>query len=199
MKNRLARLDPSVLLLDLDQNIWIFWGVPLEVERCQGHVTVTFPNHPHIFTAHNLYINDKNNAGLHLEEVTVIIGHGYRQNNIWKFANGQLVVETIHAYNQYALTHNLPKIEMVIACNETERLENDIQVLIQDMDADEKIAQVVGVPVYINQTKSWVSEGGVVHLAIWTDEIFWGLDELIEWRSVKREIQLLADNFKKVR
>lgn len=192
MDSRLEGLTPVGLIVDLDRNLWVFLGVPVEVEQFLGHLTVTFPDHPHVFVAHDLYINDKKHTNVHLKNVTVIIAHGCRDDNTWQFTNGQPVVGTVNAYNDYASINNLPRIELVMACNDRESLNDNtsIDVLMQDLDVTSVTTQVVGAPVYINQSKTIISDTGHVTLAIWTDENFWGLDELIEWRSIKREVKL---------
>lgn len=68
------------------------------------------------------------------DDVVVIDAHGYRdKDQVWKFGDGQPVVDTILEYNtEYAPQHGLPPVQFALICNkdfqrrtakETERLQ----------------------------------------------------------------------------
>ena len=114
LPSHLSRFKESAektdVLLDPDKNLWISLGVPVQ-DKKSSDLKIAIPDKPHVFMAHNLWVNDKKHQNMLLVDVPIIFAHGYRDGEIWKFANGQPVVDTVNAYDEYARLNNLPAIE----------------------------------------------------------------------------------------
>jgi hypothetical protein len=175
----LETTDKLDVLVDVDKNLWVTEGVPVDDIDCSSP-EVIIPDSPHVFMAHRLLVNDEKHKNLLLTDVPVIFAHGYRDGFVWKFANGQPVSDTVEAYNGRAKLNNSPTIEFVISCNQ-DATEDDSGIKIKDL-TDKHIVQAVGENVH-----GWelaMSSAGRVSLNISVDGEFWNLDDLVAYKSI---------------
>lgn len=109
-----ANTDGTQIQLGKDKSLTVQLGAPLD----NGGV-FHFPANPHVFITNQLFVRDKDHQqGMVLDDVPVIMAHGLRINNEWKFLNGQSVNDTVSEYNKWAALNKMPILEAVIACNE---------------------------------------------------------------------------------
>lgn len=197
--------DPLLVCVDGEKNLWVTLGLPLQTPRA-AHFQI--PNQPHVFMVHRLRVTDASHDET-IENVPVIFAHGGQMGKTWVFGDGQPIIDTTKAYNQYTETKGLPKVEMVISCNYQapepvhwsrkafEKLPkslrpnflskilpmnpNDIQV--KDFDLSTPVAQAVGEVLYFAGGR--IDSHAKVEMAIKADGKIWGLDELLISKQVK--------------
>lgn len=96
---------------------------------------IHIPETPHLFTVDRLFVRDGKYAAaalaadtslqvdpryigeINLGKSTIIMAHGQVSNGKWEFANGQEIAKTVTTYNDYAIQHRLPPIDLIVACN----------------------------------------------------------------------------------
>lgn len=177
-------------LVDVERGLWVSFGVPVK-DKDVAKPEIMIPNEPHVFMAHEMWVSDLTNDNLLLQNVPVIFAHGYRDGGTWKFANGQPVVDTVSAYDEYARLNNLPQIEFVMACNQ-DRSENPLGIQIKDFPEGNVVAQAVGKTMYIKMGHdSFMSAEGKVVITVGLDnDVFWGLSELSDVKQIGNRIKL---------
>lgn len=171
----------ELVCLDPEKNIWVKFGLPV-ANTSVDNSQIIIPNEPYVFFVDDLTVNDKNHNNFLMHDVTVIFAHGYRDGEIWKFLNGQSIVETVRAYDAYAKINNLPAIDFVVACNQDSQ-PNPLGIKVKDFSTDKLIAQSVGEAVSIYP--SGKNQEGRVSLSIGVKGEFWGLDDLKTLKDIK--------------
>ncbi len=171
--------------LDFERRRFIMPGVPV-TDPSVPEPEINIPNRPHVLIVDELHVTDKNHRDLVLNEVPVIFAHGRRDDETWKFADGQSVVETVKAWDRHARLNDLPEIEFVIACNE-DKQPNPLGIKIKDFQPDKVIAQAVGNKLSMGIGK--IDKDNRVILEIIEDagDEIWGLEELKVLKQIKIE------------
>lgn len=171
------------VLLDPDKKIWVTEGVPVK-DKNSSPKEIEIPNSPHVFMVRDLWVSDENNKNLLLTDVPIIFAHGYRVGDVWKFANGQPVAETVQAYNEKAKLNNTPTIEFILSCN---RDNSNDPLGIKVKDVPDHIAQAVGetISLHIGHGSTEMSQEGAVVMTVSVEGKFWGLDELRDYKRVE--------------
>lgn len=183
--------DKTDVLLDVDNNLWVSLGVPVK-DIGSSNLEIVIPNEPHVFMAHNLWVNDINNENMFLEDVPVIFAHGYRDGDTWKFANGQSIVETVNAYDEYARLNNMPPIECVISCNKDET-DNPLGVKVKDISPNKVVAQSVGnyMTFYPGHESEMSTDGRVIMTVGVSNGEFWNIDKLAKVKQTANEVNII--------
>lgn len=112
--------DDTDTLIDLEKGIFVSLGIPVNKDKA-----IIVPDKPHVFVADELHVVDRSHpSGVVLSDTSILMAHGERdQNDRWNFVNGQSVVDTAEAYNEYARKEQLPGLEFIVACNDDPTLE----------------------------------------------------------------------------
>lgn len=168
------------VLVDPVKNIWVTEGIPVE-DLNVPIPQIRFPDKPHVFKAHELRVNDRSHKDFILHDVIVLAAHGYRENNLWKFVNGQSVSDTVEAYNLRAEREGTPKIEFVLSCNK-DNTPDPLGIKIKDI-SERHIAQAIGEETHIGLRD--FSKWGRVSMSVSVDGEFWGLDDLVTFRRTE--------------
>lgn len=171
--------DDLLVCLDADKGIWIHIGVPVESKETDNKV-IRIPSSPHVFMAHSLCAIDQDHpAGANFTNVPVIFAHGGRRNGKWIFQDGQGVVDTVNAFDEYCIRNerNFPRVEFVLSCNKDE----PSLVKVKDFQTHRPIVQAVGDVVFLNNAQM---REGKVDVTVQTDK-FWGLDDLKISKQIK--------------
>jgi len=170
------------LPLDVSRKIWVDLGVPV-VNKSANEAQIMPTRMPHVFMAHRLVaIDDDHPSGVTLENVPVIMAHASRIGDVWKYANGQSVAETVAAFDGVAREQGLALIEFIIACNKDR---DNPEIKMADLNLNRPVAQAAG-DVITAYSQDLKMIDGRTTITITTDK-FWNLDELIAYKSVKLE------------
>ncbi len=78
------------------------------------------PHEPHVFRADHLKIVEPDGAQRDIEDVTILLAHGYRKDGQWVFDDGRQVSGVVTAYNQ----QRTDKIGYLLVCNPAESAGN---------------------------------------------------------------------------
>lgn len=181
--------DKVVVFLNPERNVAVTLGVPV-VETDLSDFSIVIPDEPHVFMVHHLWVTDRSHQDLLLTDVPVVLAHGYRDGNMWRFYDGQSVSETVTEYDDYARLNNLPPLQFVISCNSGSQEDG---VYVGDLPGEKKIVQAVGENVSMHLGhESEMSEEGRVTLTVGVKGAFMGLDGLIEHKSALEEVNVVA-------
>lgn len=109
---------------ELLQPVGIRLGIPvLPPEISQryagvGWEQIAIPNMPHVFFAEKLQLNKRGSRYKELENVMVMLGHGFsRERSEWRFlGNNRDVMRTVFAYEDVAWMMDFPPVDVVLAC-----------------------------------------------------------------------------------
>ena len=169
----------------LENGDWVTSGIPTTEElNAFGGFDIKVPDTPHVFTAKRLQVFDKkHNPGAVLEDVCVLLAHGIREEERWRFlGNNQSVSGTVEAYNKHAREHGLSEIEFVAVCNQDRGAHRDIKV--EEFSTEKVIAHSVGEEVGVRGS---VGVDGAVDLTVSAedDSEIARLDDLLTLKSVK--------------
>jgi len=173
--------ETELVCLDLDKDLWVKFGVPV-IDRSSANPELDIPYEPHVFMAHDLWLTDKKNENLLIQNVPVIYAHGYRDDETWRFANGQPILDTVNAFDDYAKRNKLPNIEFVVACNRDNR-PDPLGIQIKDFPSNKIIAQAVGEVIYLELGK--MTQDGKTSLSLKVDGEFWGLEDLKTYKRIE--------------
>ncbi|MBW2971255.1 hypothetical protein KY320_03785 [Candidatus Woesearchaeota archaeon] len=134
------------------------------------------PYRPHIYMAHEVHINYRDLEYPVLESVVVLSGDAANQDGVWCFCLDKPVVETVLQLD--SLFENwypgLPKVELVVACNECDQNGN-----YGVFPEHRPIAYVQG---GLMKTKKTEIKEKIV-LRVSTDGRFVGLEQLVASRA----------------
>ncbi len=169
--------DNTETLVDINKAIFVKLGIPLNEEK-----VIIVPDSPHIFIADQIHVKDRSHPeGATLNNVTLLIAHGIRDaKDTWRFKEGQSVVDTVKAYNEYAKKENLPNLEFIIACNDDPTTKGT-GVQIHDFDFYSTIAHAVG---EVMNVQTVLEEDGRSIINVQTDDDIVNLDNLIASKEV---------------
>ena len=125
--------------VSLAPNIRVTFGMPVKPDTLmQKKIALFIPSEPHLYFASEVKVCPPQQSSIPIEltlhNVLVLESHAKRDDkNMWRFSNGQEVIATATTYNKYADEHNLPHIDVIIACNrpneETKPLLEDTTML----------------------------------------------------------------------
>ncbi len=186
------KVYPPEVTLDEEKGIRVVQGVPTEVDKQgfwnpPGTEMIVIPNVPHIFNVNGLTVRDKNHpTGEELTDVNVLMAHGVRSDNRWKFPGGADVIETVDAYNRFAVTNGSKPIEFLVVCNRQEP--HPLGIRIGDFDARQNIAYAVGEDVHLAMGGRSKVETGKTVMEVSVDKTFFGLDQLIKHKRIQSRI-----------
>lgn len=188
MLERMSR-DVVETAIDLEKNLWVKLGVPLREQN--GTYAIYVPDEPYVFTIDDLRLQDpRHQAGVVLRGARTIFAHGLRDGqNVWRFQNGQSVVETVTAYDEYARAHGLPPVDFVFACN-PDNVVTDLDVQVSDFDLKAKpVVQAVGGSFSLAESR--IDSNGKIFMFAYGQSInFMGLDEMVEHKRLQGQIRL---------
>lgn len=190
--------NPAVpLLVSPEKRIWVNSGVPLDWFEKPGrwrNMRLRIPNEPHVFTVNKLFLRNAPprifSKGRPIEDVKVVFCHGRRDSqDVWRFANGQSVVETVTAYNRWAKENGETPVECVVSCNPPNTPPPE-DIHVKDFPGEVAIVQAPDELVYINLRRSGVDRKGTIQMRLFLENAKWfGLDQL----QLSRKIKLLSD------
>jgi hypothetical protein len=166
-------------LINTLNNTWVTLGLP----EVKDDGSIDIPHTPHVMLVDIMSITDRNHDNVKLEDVCILLCHGYRPNigNKWVFSNDQPVVQTYLDYNGYAKgqTPQLRTVEFIISCN------NDLrrfpEVRIGELPSSETVAYAVGEKMKAGA----ILHEGKIYMRVVTEQDFFGLDQLIESKKIK--------------
>lgn len=188
------KMKPYEVSIDREKGIKIMQGVPTQLDA-QGlwnppeTEMILVQNVPHVFKADELVIKDKTHSGIHLSDIRVMIAHGIRSDNRWKFLEGGDVAEIVEAYNRYAGEHSLRPIECLVICNESGS--DPMGIRVGEFVPSQNIAYAVGEKVSVNKDGRSRVEGDKAILDIEVEDTMFGLDELIASKEIEPQIKML--------
>jgi len=179
-------------LIDPDKQIFVVRSVPLRKENVfaddKTAREIDVPNKPHIFVVDELNVRDNSHPVLTaLRDIVVIIAHAYRTSEGWVFTNGQKVVETVLAYNEWAGKNNERPIQFVIACSQELGNENP-NIKVGAFDARHNIAYAVGEEIKVDGYV--MNKDKKTTIQVEAKGNFFGLDELISSNTIQQNIKL---------
>lgn len=184
-------LAPVEITIDQARGIKLMHGTPTRTEQLgsQSIERLVIPNIPHVFNVDELTVNDKEHNNERITDVNVLMAHGVRSGDTWKFLDGQEVVLTVNAYNIYAGEHSQSPIEFLVVCNEQEP--DPMGIRIGEFDANQNMAYAVGENVHLTGGDRSKVEQGKVFMDVSVDSTFFGLDKLIDSKKIQSDIKIL--------
>ncbi len=138
----------------------------------------------------NLRLEIENIKEVHLKDIEVLLAHGVRVGNQWRFTGGGNVVETVIAYNRYARTQGFKPIEFLAVCNEAQA--SPLGIRIGEFDVSENIAYAVGENVHLTWGGKSKTEANKTFLEVSVNDTFFGLDKLISHKKLQSRIKILS-------
>lgn len=187
-------LEPLEIIVDREKDLKVMQGAPTQVDHNgsfnpPGTEMLVIPNIPHVFLVDELTVRDKNHSNEQLSDVNVLMAHGVRADNKWKFLSGGDVVETVESYNKYASNHGLRSIEFLVVCNQAEL--HPMGIRVGEFDASQNIAYAVGENVHLIWGGKSKVEAGRTSMEVSVNETFFGLDQLIRHKKLQSRIKIL--------
>jgi hypothetical protein len=188
-------LAPTKVVIDKEKGISIMQGPPTQLDQqgvynTPGTEMLVIPNSPHVFKVDELTVRDSNHPNEQLSDVNVLMAHGIKVGNHWRFIDGGDVVETVNAYNTYAGQSGLKPIEFLVVCNEAPPHPMGIRVGM--FDSSQNIAYSVGENVHIFWGGLSKVEAGRTKMDISVDKSFFGLDQLIQHKQLQGRIKIIS-------
>ena len=118
-------LTQNEIVLDKEKGIKVIQGPPTQLDQQgiynpPGTEMLIIPNSPHVFKVDELTVRDSNHLNEQLSDVNVLMAHGIKTGNSWRFIDGGDVVETVNAYNIYAGQNGLKPIEFLVVCSKAQ-------------------------------------------------------------------------------
>lgn len=180
--------------IDREKGVKVMQGAPTRVDsqgtfNSPGTEALYIPHNPHVFNVDELTVTDKKHPNVKIPDVNVLMAHGVRQGNTWKFAQGGDVVSTVEAYNKYAGEHKQKPIEFLVVCNEQES--DPLGIRIGDFDAQQNIAYGVGERVALIHGDRSRVEGDKTYMEVSVNNTFFGLDNMLRQKQIESEIKIL--------
>jgi hypothetical protein len=187
-------LAPIEVTVDREKGIKVMQGAPTRIDsqgtfNSPGTEALYIPHTPHVFNVDELTVKDKEHPNAKIPDVNVLMAHGVREGNSWKFAQGGDVVATVEAYNKYAGEHRQKPVEFLVVCNEQQP--DLLGIRIGEFDAQQNIAYAVGEKVSLVHGDRSKVEGERLVMEVSVDDSFFGLDTLIKQKEVELEIKIL--------
>lgn len=187
-------LGPMEVTVDSEKGIKVMQGTPTEIDHNgsfnpPGTEMLVIPNTPHVFNVDELNVRDRNHPNEQLKDVNVLMAHGIRVGNKWKFLNGGEVVETVEAYNRFAGEHGQKPVEFLVVCNQAEP--HPMGIRVGEFDANQNIAYAVGENVHLTWGGRSKVEGGKTSMEVGVDKTFFGLDKLIQHKRLQSRIRIV--------
>ena len=192
------KLGPSEINLNAEKGIKVVESVPTKTDSMgitnpAGTEVIVVSNAPHIFTVDKLTaIDSAHPSGVTLENVKVMMAHGNRADNEWKFLNGNSVAETVDAYNEYAGKNGVSPVEFLVVCNQNpSSVSENLEVGELSYNPNIHIAHATGSKVHIDYAgKSRLDKDGKVYLQVSTDDKFFDLDKLVQQKKDQSLIKI---------
>jgi hypothetical protein len=184
-------LAPVEITVDQAQGIKVLHGTPTRAEQIgsQGIERLVIPNIPHVFNVDELTVNDKDHNNEKIADVNVLMAHGIRSGDAWKFLDGQEVVPTVNAYNKYAGENGQKPVEFLVVCNEQEP--DPMGIRIGEFDAFQNMAYAVGENVHLTGGDRSKVEQGKTVMDVSVESTFFGLDKLLDSKKMQSDIKIL--------
>jgi hypothetical protein len=187
-------LTPIKLVVDREKGISVIQGPPTHLDQQglynpPGTEMLVIPNSPHVFKVDELTVRDSNHPNEQLSDVNVLMAHGIKTDNKWRFVDGGDVVETLNAYNTYAGQNRLRPIEFLVVCSRAEPHPMGIRVGV--FDSSQNIAYSVGEDIHMFWGGKSKVESGKTSLEVSVDKSFFGLDRLIRHKQLQSRIKIL--------
>lgn len=181
-------------IVDPEKGIKVVLGIPTRSIRQDQFnspdvKSIFTPNTPYVFNVDELTVNDKDHNNEKMADVNILIAHGIRQEGKWRFLDGQDVLETVEAYNNYAGKHKEKPVEFLVVCDEEAPNENGVRV--GPFDALSNMAYAVGEKVNLFGGDQSRVEDGKVFMDVSVNDTFFGLGKLIDTKKLQNEIQIL--------
>lgn len=190
-------LGPIEVTLDREKGIKVMQGIPTQVDHngsfnLPGTEMLVIPNIPHVFNVDELTVSDRNHPNEQINDVSVLMAHGIRVDNKWRFLGGGDVAETVEAYNKYAGEHGQKQIEFLVVCNQAEP--HPMGIRVGEFDARQNIAYAVGENVHLYWGGKSKVEDGKTSMEVSVDKTFFGLDKLIQHKRLQSRIRIIPQN-----
>lgn len=187
-------LGPFEIVVDGQKNIRVMQGVPTTVDQQgswnpPGTEMIIIPNKPYVFKVDELTVRDRDHPNEQLKDVTLLMAHGRRVGNRWKFVEGGDVVETVEAYNRSAPAKGLKPVEFLVVCNRA--APNLLGIRVGEFDTRAQLAYAVGEDVHLTLGGKSKREEGRVSMEVSVDKTFFGLNELIQHKRLQERIRIL--------
>lgn len=185
-------LGPMEITVDRDKGIKVMQGAPTQIDyngsfNPPGTEMLVIPNVPHVFNVDELTVRDRNLPSESIRDVNVLMAHGVRAGNKWRFLEGGEVVGTVEAYNKYAIEHGQKPIDFLVVCNQTES--HPMGIRVGEFDARQNIAYAVGENVHLAWGGRSKVEAGKTSMEVSVDKTFFGLDKLIQHKRLRSRIE----------
>jgi hypothetical protein len=187
-------LAPIEVTVDREKGIKVMKGVPTRIDsegtfNSPGTEALFIPNTPYVFKVDELTVKDKEHPNTKISDVNVLMAHGVRQGNTWRFTQGGDVVATVDAYNKYAGERGQKLVEFLVVCNEQEP--DPMGIRIGEFDAQQNIAYAVGENVGLTHGDRSKVENGKTIMEVSVNNTFFGLDNLIQQKETEAKIKIL--------
>ncbi len=162
----------------LDLMSGINMGVPpREKENAEGWDTL--PNDPYTFKVKNLKIIRAGKEDIDIEDVNVLICHGWYPDGKWKFRNGNEVVTSVNEFNK---KHPDKRIELITSCNERDYSKDDLRIVISEF---QDVAHIVGSVVKTAYTYDYDTADIRMTVTVPEDGTDFGIEELGVSKKIK--------------
>lgn len=178
-------------------------GIPFPRSLDAPFMPKEIPHRPHVFIAHDLWLNDRTHNDILLTDVPIIFAHGNRVNNEWRFADGQPVIQVVRDYEAFAVRNGYPSLEMIVSCNPDQKIQQwaseGIKFLdLKFTDISHPVIQSVGdeIQAYFreNSTNSRRSTGsneaGRINFRLRVPGEFANLEEVIAYKKTLSQVTI---------